>query len=102
MNEKLEDYTINELGFCGCGDPELALKYIGRYLQAYKDTREGKITYTQRDEHFTSEGEMYFFLYWADSKELMEHGTSVWSGWLTEKGEKLLQEINNLDNTDKN
>lgn len=88
----VEQVLSRDFGWCGCGDPEAALEYVYKYLKGYQDSREGKITWEKRDELFSSEGEMYFFLYWADDKGLMEHGTSVWSGWITKKGEEFIKD----------
>lgn len=85
--------AVGQLNFCGCGSPEAALEHIYKRLRAYEDCREEKITYDERDKVFLSEGEMYFFLYWADNKGYMDHGTSVWSGWVTEKGKILMEDI---------
>lgn len=34
-----------------------------------------------------------FFVYWADRKQLTDHGTSIRCSWLTELGEEILNDM---------
>ena len=91
-----EQYLCNFLDFCGCGNPEEALKYIARHLQNIKDKVSGHITYEEYRAKYTSEGEYYFILYFLDYKNLTEHGSSVNGCWLSADGEEILNRINKL------
>lgn len=81
-------YLLGDL--CGCGRPDKALRYIHKHLcevgRVANDVDVG------RTFDFGSDGEMYFFWYWADNEGLTEHGGSV-PGWLTERGEVLLRQL---------
>jgi hypothetical protein len=87
--ETAESVLGDVLGFCGCGDPESALEYVAKILQAAKE----KKIYERWKELFNSEGQGYFVLYTLDNKGVIEHGTSVGSSWLTQKGKELLEDI---------
>lgn len=91
----VEAAITRDLGWCGCGDPTAALKYLHTGLEACRLYWAKEVSFEDRYKMFHSDGEMYFFLYWADAKELMEHGGSVGGSWLTEKGKVLLSDIDN-------
>lgn len=102
--------TLQELGFCGCGNPEQAAEYLREGMQIIADQRKGP-HYTRgahrfdpefeqwcKDHsarelaHFGSTGGAYFFYYWLADNDLEEHGGSV-PGWLTPAGEELLAKL---------
>ncbi len=80
------------LGFCGCGNPQAAFTYVRDILELY-DQRPGWEACT---DYFESDGEMYTILYLLTDKGLMDHGTTVTSGWLTEKGKEVLADLTAL------
>ena len=46
---------------------------------------------------FGNEASMMFFYYWADSKDLTEHGSGLsGGGWLTELGKEVLEDLNEI------
>jgi len=85
------------LGFCGCGDNEVAAKYIRSIMYLINEIFADKENYKERwkelDEYFGGNaGAQYFVYYWLDQKEFTEHGSSV-PGWLTPKGKEVLADL---------
>lgn len=85
------------LGFCGCGDPEEAIKYVHKGLQLVNIKKDIHFTEWEKELNkvFTDLGSIYFMWYFLNNKELTEHGSCV-PGWLTTKGEELLSDLNEL------
>lgn len=81
--EEIDQLLMGRLRFCGCGDGDAALEYVRSNLQDIKDgiTRKSEKT-----------GAQYFVWYWLDSEGFTDHGVSV-PGWLTEKGNQLLEDL---------
>ena len=78
----LEDYImVDILGFCGCGSPEIILGGLEKYLSVVEE--QGYL----EDENYL------LYAYVADKARLTDHGLSVYSAWLTEKGKKILQAL---------
>lgn len=103
--DELEEYVadrfqVDALGFCGCGDPVSNLRYVLGGLRLLDDLRRKvwakEETYAdwwaRCQAHFGNERATYFFWYWLDKEHLSEHGGAV-PGWLTESGERLLNEL---------
>lgn len=96
-----EAFLVSALGFCHCGAPDTAIKYVRDALQLVTDLKgkvwEEEMTHDQWSENvrglFPSEGAEYFMWYWLDEKALTEHGGSV-PGWLTADGEEMLSDLN--------
>lgn len=82
------------LEFCGCGDPDLAMKYTRDALLLV--SKRFKIEYSEweleESKLFPISGSEYFMWYFLDNKGFTEHGGSV-PGWITDKGEELLRDI---------
>ncbi len=80
-----KDYLQTEiLGFCGCGDPDSVMAYVGDFL-----------TKLNTNEWGNYEDMPYMFLvYWAYHNGFSEHGTTARCSWLTDKGKELLSDIN--------
>ena len=90
-----EDLLRYQVGYCGCGDPESALKYLARvldFVNRYLDVGADDGT---EAELFPVEGSIWHTYYMLDDKELTEHGSSV-PGWLTDKGRELMEDIQEL------
>lgn len=98
----LELIQCGILEFCACGMPEENLRYILRGLeliaeQPPKEYEESKDQFfawwkahdAREMEHYKTEAGKFFFYYWADKEDYVEHGGVV-PGWLTEKGQCLL------------
>jgi hypothetical protein len=87
------DLSISDvLGFCACGRPEDAHRFILeglRYVDRPYDKERWRERFDAEEARFGSSGAMYFFWYWLDAEGLTEHGGGV-PGWLTERGKDLL------------
>lgn len=71
------------LGFCGCGDPDAVMTYVGDFLKKLDNQKWGEY-----------EDMPYMFLvYWADHNGFSEHGTTARCSWLTDKGKELMADI---------
>lgn len=89
------------LGFCGCGRPEEAARWLADYLRALRITPM-RATAEQNAERWEAikqalggpemyDGPMaYVIQYWADDRGWADHGSNVTTQWLTEKGEAAL------------
>lgn len=87
---------ISEIcNFCGCGCNDRLLRYILNFLECYNYDGEGKMLDKDLfDKDFShplmSDSGMLvsyeFLAKWVDSIGLSEHGTSVYSSWLTDEG----------------
>ena len=105
--ELYEELVYNELGICGCGSPEITVEMIVEYLKHKieyskkykigKDFEFYKKIYDEDskwEENFIKENKgalFLFMLYMLNNKGFMEHGSNVYSSWVEEKGEKLIE-----------
>lgn len=92
------DYILRKVfGFCGCGDPEAAGRYIRDGLQDVADNttwvRAKGYEYDTYTWKIADEGERYFLWYVLDQTGLTEHGGSV-PGWLSVEGLDVLHDLN--------
>lgn len=84
--------SVGMLGFCGCvGDEPIA-----KARDVMKDLDRTDDNWIRWDElvarHFGGdEAYGYFVLQYLDRRGLVEHGTSIRSSWLTEKGKECLE-----------
>lgn len=109
-HQDAEDLVLEGyLNLCACGQSEVTLEYIGTRLTYLKekDDRHSrnrelgiKSDYdherTLASEVFTSEGEEQFFMHWADSIGLLDHGGSIGGAWMTEKGRQVVSLIHEI------
>ena len=82
--------------FCGCGTPEEAGRLILQSLKLIRDCNAEKITWKERDKQYPSEAWRYFMAYQLDNWGLTEHGTSVDSAWLTDKGIEVMEDLEQI------
>jgi hypothetical protein len=90
------DVFLSEIcNFCGCGCNEKLLRYILKFLECFNYDNEGlmldKKLFDKGFSHpLMSDDDMWvsyeFLAKWVDSIGLSEHGTSVYSSWLTDEG----------------
>ena len=90
------------LKFCNCGNADKNLLYIlgglelinEKGIERYNEETPSE-WYDKHQEsvvkHFGSLEAALFFYYWTETLELTEHGGSVYSSWLDDKGEELLE-----------
>lgn len=85
------------LGFCGCGQLDMALRLLRDVLTEIGKRGDDEDVWRQSvatvDVMLAAEthpGLYYSYLYWLDSKGLIEHGSGVGGSWLTEDGSDLL------------
>jgi len=98
------DNEVSVLGsffdFCGCGQPEEALKYAMNVMRLIQNKDDAASL--SREEFgkaidalwnfFPSHGAGYFTLYQLDKLGMEEHGGST-PGWLTAKGKEVLSDL---------
>lgn len=95
--ESKSDYLyMSILPSCGCGDPSS----IGRYV---KDMLLKHVKQTDSDDiscwditHYEDLPVM-FFLSWATREGYIEHGTTIRCSWMTEKGNELLRDLEEVE-----
>lgn len=77
--------------FCGCGDSESIHRLIIKFLTAVH--KSGVIDYKEIGNIILKNNEQMveFVLLFLDSKNLTEHGSSVYGSWLTERGKQFVE-----------
>lgn len=86
---ELEDYLILQAGFCGCGDPDEAAKYLRDLLRVLNSCA----TLDYRKEMLGNGGQAYWTLYMLDHFGLTEHGSMIYGCWLSTKGKAVLRRL---------
>lgn len=98
--ETILGYSVNIFlseicNFCPCGCNAKLLRYILKFLECFNYDGEGKtLSKDLFDKEFShplmSDSDMWvsyeFLAKWVDSIGLSDHGTSVYSSWLTDEG----------------
>lgn len=112
--EWYEEYLIDDLmdffsyeivDLCGCGIPEYTYEIIRRTLTIRKDWQEDRIKYAEVQKRYKDDlyldtedkmqyGIVQLILYLLDSREILEHGSSIGGCWLTKLGEMYLDVLN--------
>jgi len=89
-----EDFIQHHiLGFCCCGDPGDFLRSLKIVLEAIN--RNGN----DRFDKVPTGGISWLVWYWLDKEGITEHGSAVSSGWLTQKGKSLLEDLDEIFKT---
>jgi len=89
------------LKFCGCGSPDLSLKFIRKALRQVQNLKELVLEKKQTHEEWSAENKKifgeseYFVWYFLDREGFTEHGGSI-PGWLTKSGIELLEDLDAL------
>lgn len=95
---EIKDMMFNEIGLCGCGYYNDTVRIIYEYLKAkeelychfdYRRWKDFLEKFIEENKEFLYE----FMCYVLDDKGFTEHGPSVGSAWITEKGKTLLRMI---------
>lgn len=91
-------FFARPIQLCGCGDPEAGVRLLVDTLRLHE--AEGTI-YDSVDAVLGSNaGVQQVVLSLLESAELTEHGSSLWGGWLTEKGRWVLWAVDRLGGVD--
>jgi hypothetical protein len=95
LDYAVEVFLSEICNFCGCGCNERLLRYILNFLECFNYDNEGlmldKKLFDKGFSHpLMSDDDMWvayeFLAKWVDSIGLSDHGTSVYSSWLTDEG----------------
>ena len=107
--ENEESVYLGILGFCGCGMPDEAIRYVRDCLRYIADLQDTVLPVKGRDQRdiaykrwenagkmlFVNEGCEYFMYYYLDNLGFTEHGGSV-PGWLSDEGRAVLSDLDIL------
>ena len=98
--EEIDVVLGGMLGFCGCGMPDEAAAFLFKLLSMLdqRSAIDYKERFNIRDGLFSGEhknGTAYLLYYFLDKEEITEHGGSV-PGWLTEKGQMILDHLKEI------
>ncbi|MDY6857563.1 MAG: hypothetical protein SWO11_23240 [Thermodesulfobacteriota bacterium] len=88
-----EAMYYDQIGLCGCGQPENVHKFLLDCMAATRDDHDLIIDYSKIIEIVKSRPEVVaeFVLHFLDDCNLTEHGSSVYGSWLTERGKQVLE-----------
>lgn len=81
---------IDELNICGCGCPEKVYKLIHRTM---KEVYEVGVS-TDATSYYD------FMIYQLNHMEFLEHGSSIYGSYVTEKGRKLMEALDEMEKYD--
>jgi len=89
----------NDMPFCGCGDPGSADRLVIGLLAVFADRQPDRV---RRVEELIggSEGAQQIVLAAIDHAGLIDHGSSVWGSWLTERGKWVLWAVDAVGGVD--
>lgn len=88
-NNELVD-VVDELGICGCGRPNETYELIHHIM------KEISKNYVRTDQTAYYD----FIIYQLNRMEFLEHGTSIYGSWVTKKGRKLIEALNEMEKYD--
>lgn len=91
----------DDLGPCGCGNPEAAWSLVHQLLRLHVNQQlvknQARFDVQQL---IGTPGAVQIVFGVLDNAGLTEHGSSYWGGWLTGRGVWLLDVLNRLDGAD--
>lgn len=100
----LQRFIAEDLKWCGCGSPDLAMEFMRDVLRAIKARKEAHWDATSNEVLKAllpySSGLAQSYWYMLDEHGLIDHGGSCGGGWLSEKGEKILALLNGVEDWD--
>ena len=101
LEDCLKEFHYEDLGLCGCGCSEETYEVIRKILNIQSSNAKWEIKQQQFSELCNADmdnanysGLIQFVLYVLDDKGFLEHGSSISSAWLTEKGKIYLDLLN--------
>ena len=89
--------TIKRLNFCDCGNPDDAYEALKEVLATYHTDENEENGWQKRCERTkvwlekVGDQNGTLLLYFLTSANLLEHGGSVYSSWLTTEGKEVLE-----------
>lgn len=85
-NEKVK--LIDELNICGCGNPKMVYRLIHVVMKDILKSSSVKVgDYV---------GYYDYMIYQLNEQGFLEHGSSIYGSWVTEKGEKLIEALDEM------
>ena len=84
-NEKVK--LIDELGICGCGSPEMVYRLVHVVL---KEILEPRVWTVDRVGYYS------YMIYQLNEQGFLEHGSSIYGSWVTERGKKLIEALDEM------
>lgn len=84
-NEKVK--LIDELGICGCGNPEMVYRLIHVVLKEILESR------VRVDDEV---GYYDYMIYQLNEQGFLEHEYSIYGSWVTERGKKLIEALDEM------
>jgi len=97
----LQRFLVEDLKWCGCGNPELALSFMREVLRAIRARSDAKHDDPSNEAlkallpYESGLAESYWYM--LDEHDLIEHGGSCGGGWLSEKGIRVLALLNEVE-----
>ena len=85
------DWFMTELGFCGCGSIEKIQKLAVGVLKHYGTPHDERVKNARWHPYNHIDCEILANVF--HSKDLIEHGTGIGSGWLTDRGKDVLETL---------
>jgi hypothetical protein len=88
------------MGGCGCGSSEYFEEIAWEVFELFatKSDNRWKKIYGENDEEEKTALVYEAIAQWLDSKDLLEHGTSIAGSWLNEQGEALYEALKEKPN----
>jgi len=101
MTDRFDRLYFVELGMCECGRPDEVEAFVLEILDAqasYRDTPQGGFEAKESRQHSAIKNTdadviFEFVMHVFEHAGFVEHGSSVYGSWLTEKGRKLISEL---------
>lgn len=84
--------VIDELNICGCGNPELVYKLIHDTM---KEISENGVCLDATNYY-------YFMIYQLNHMGFLDHGSSIYGSWVTDKGKDLIKALEEMRKFDYN
>ena len=84
-NEKVK--LIDELSICGCGNPKMVYRLIHVVM---KEILESSVKVNDYVGYYN------YMIYQLNEQGFLEHGSSIFGSWITGKGKKLIEALDEM------